>query len=202
MRKTKADNLEKIIDSLFPKTKKALLELFFTYPNELFYLTDIFRKVGGGRSTVQKALVTLTDSGILKTERKGRYKYFQANRESQLFPELISLANKILASKLRHALKTGNGIKIAFIYGSVAKGEANLKSDIDIMVIGDIKFGDIVGRLFKLQFQLRREINPNVFTLYEFKERLRANNHFISRIYEGEKVFIIGDEDELKRMGE
>ena len=108
----------------------------------------------------------------------------------------------MLAGKIRHALKTGNKIKIAFIYGSVAKGEANLRSDIDLMVIGDIKFGDIVGCLFKLQFQLRREINPNVFAPDEFKERLRAKNHFISRIYEGEKVFITGDEDELKKMGE
>ncbi len=188
------------IDSLFPKTKQALLELFFSTPEESYYLSDIFRRVGGGRSTVQQTLASLTDSGILKAERKGKYIYYQANRNGPFFSEFVSIVNKILAAKIRNALDKVNGIEIAFIYGSVAKGEANARSDIDLMMIVNNKYRDATEPIHSLRLEIKRAINQSIYSVEEFKERINAENHFITRVLEGEKVFVKGDNDELGRL--
>lgn len=188
------------IDSLFPKTKQALLELFFSTPEESYYLSDIFKRVGGGRSTVQQTLASLTGSGILKAERKGKYLFYQANRNGPFFSEFVSIVNKILAAKIRNALDEVSGIEIAFIYGSVAKGEANARSDIDLMIIVGAEYGDVTEHLYNLRLKLNRVINKSVYSIKEIKERLSVKNHFITRVLEGDKVFVKGDDSLLQQL--
>jgi predicted nucleotidyltransferase len=91
-------------------------------------------------------------------------------------------------------------ILLAFIYGSVARQDENANSDLDLMVIGSAGFGEIVSSLQGAQKMLGREINPTVYTKAEFQEKLRRGNHFLTRVLEGEKLFVIGDERELAAM--
>lgn len=196
------DNTQSVVATLFPKTKKRLLDLFFSYPDDHFYLKDIFGKIGGGRSTVQNTLASLTENGILKMERKGRYTYYRANQGCPLFSDLVSIYNKCLASKFKDALRKLKGIEVAFIYGSTAEGKANKKSDIDLMVLGNVEFGEVSQRLHNIRLELRRDINPTVFDPDEFRDMVKRKNHFIKTVMQGDKFFILGDDDELKRLAE
>jgi hypothetical protein len=53
----------------------------------------------------------------------------------------------------------------------------------------------------KAQDILRREVNPVVYPVEEFKKRLKDKQGFILEVMRGEKIFVIGDEDELARLG-
>src|SRR5216684_89037 len=46
-----------------------------------------------------------------------------------------------------------------------------------------------------------RSINPTVYSLAEFKSKLAAGNHFLTSVLKGQKVFLVGDEDELRKVG-
>jgi predicted nucleotidyltransferase len=91
-------------------------------------------------------------------------------------------------------------IQAAFIFGSMVSGEFNQSSDLDVMVIGDISFADVVSALSPLQEVLSREINPSVYPPTEFKAKLSEEQHFLKSVLNSPKIFIIGNENELDEL--
>jgi hypothetical protein len=83
----------------------------------------------------------------------------RANRESPVFEELYHLVLKTIGLRepLTRSPAMRTGIKIAFVYGSVAKGSDGAKSDIDMMVIGEeLDYSDLYVGLQKAEALLRR----------------------------------------------
>ncbi len=93
-----------------------------------------------------------------------------------------------------------NKIKIAFIYGSYAKGEESFLSDIDLMVIGEISSKELSSVISMPRKELMREINYAIFPPHEFVGKVKKNNHFLNAILKDKKIFIVGDENELKTI--
>jgi len=91
-------------------------------------------------------------------------------------------------------------IKVAFVYGSIATRKDRADSDVDLMVIGDAAFGEIVSRLSNAQKKLRREINPAVYPLGEFRSKLGSGNHFLKSVLQSKKLFILGNENDLREL--
>ena len=86
------------------------------------------------------------------------------------------------------------------VYGSVARGEENHRSDVDLLVVGSASFAEVVKMLRSAQETLGREINPTVYPIDEFRIRIAQEHYFIQNVLSGEKIFVIGDEDDLKRL--
>jgi predicted nucleotidyltransferase len=93
-----------------------------------------------------------------------------------------------------------NLIRIALIFGSMARGEESQRSDIDLLIVGDVSFSDVVMNLQAAQKALRREVNPTVYSSAEFRDRLRNNDHFLTSVLDGPKIYLIGDGNELRRL--
>jgi predicted nucleotidyltransferase len=87
-------------------------------------------------------------------------------------------------------------------YGSFAKGSEIAESDVDVMVIGEVSFAEVITAMEDAQKKLGREINPSVYPVKEFSSKLSAGNHFLTSLFVGEKIFLIGDPDELEAMNE
>lgn len=101
---------------------------------------------------------------------------------------------------LKTALATlSSRIDLAFVYGSVARGEDKAMSDIDLMVIGAVSLDEVLDALGSVEKQLRRPINPTIYTLEDLKARLHEGNHFLQTLKKSKKVFPIGDEDEFRK---
>ena len=121
------------------------------------------------------------------------------NRGTPIFEDLKNLFFKSVG--IAEALKESicdKKIEIAFIYGSYARGQESLLSDIDLMVIGDISSKQLAGILAKTKTELMREINYAVFSLREFINKSIQEDHFINSVLKDKKIFIIGSDDELK----
>jgi len=86
---------------------------------------------------------------------------------------------------------------VAFIYGSVARGRERQASDLDLMVIGHLTFGEVADAIGGAEAQLHRPINPTVYPVREFRDKLSAGHHFLKTVVKGEKVFVVGGEHEL-----
>jgi hypothetical protein len=63
---------------------------------------------------------------------------------------------------------------------------------IDVLIIGDLTFTDVVKALHQAQTIVKREINPKVYTRSEWKKLLNDNNSFSKEILLASKIFIIG----------
>ena len=188
---------------LFGKTRRAVLSLLFSHPDRSFYLRQIVRAANAGSGAVQREINQLASAGIIQKTISGRQVYYQINRNCPIHDELKGLIIKTIAigDALRSCISSiKDQIQVAFVFGSAARGDFQSQSDIDLMIIGDVSFEQISTALMPVQDQLNREINPNVYPVSEFKRKLAAGHHFLNSILNEKKFFLIGNENELRRL--
>ena len=191
-----------IADSLFTKTQQKVLGLLFGNPDAAFYSNEIVRLADMGKGTIRRELEKMTSAGLLTLKRIGNQNHYQANPESPIYNELVSISRKTfgIADVIRQALQPMvSSIQSAFVYGSIAKGEDTAKSDIDLMIIGEgIAYTDLMNLLIPLEKALQRPINPSIYTLADFKKKLDEKNSFLTRVMEQEKINVIRESNAIR----
>lgn len=194
------DILEEIVGS---KTRAEIFRLLFEQADREFYLRELQRRSGMSLSPVQDEMTKLSKMGLVKSRQDGNRLYYRANSQHPLFPEIRGLVEKTsgVQALLRDALRDAE-IRVAFIFGSIAKGKARPESDVDLLVIGDLGLRKLAKLLSGATERIGREINPHVMSVDEFHRKVQKKEHFISSVMSSEKIFVIGDEDELKRVGQ
>ncbi|OGQ89393.1 MAG: hypothetical protein A2289_23300 [Deltaproteobacteria bacterium RIFOXYA12_FULL_58_15] len=194
-----------MLEALFRSRLRArALGWIFTHPDQRFFVRQLAEIIHEDSTNLSRELVSLAGLGIVVGQVEGRQRYYQANRACPIFAELRGLVVKTsgVADVLRAALAAlGNKIRVAFVYGSVATGQETAESDVDLMVIGDLTFGEVTSALDGAQKQLGRDVNASVYPEAEARTKLHAGHHFLSTVWRGKKVFVIGDERELDRLG-
>jgi predicted nucleotidyltransferase len=191
-----------MIDKLFSsKARVEILKLFLFNPDNSFYQRQISHLSHQPIRGVQREVDKLYRIGVLEKSEQGNRIYYKVNRKCPIIGELKSILFKSvgIADALKDNLKE-KGISFAFIYGSYAKGNESLLSDIDLMVIGDISSRGLSEILSQPKKELMREINYTVFPVNEFRDRVKKKDHFLNSVLKEKKIFIVGDENELKGL--
>jgi predicted nucleotidyltransferase len=195
-----------IADALFTPAQQKLLALLFVRVDDAFYLNEIIRLTGLGSASAQRELRRLADAGLILSQRVGNVRQFRPNKDSPVYPELHGLIQKTfgLVGVLRAALQPlSAAVRVAFVYGSIAKGAETAASDVDLLLVGDsIAYGALLSVLAPAEQVLGRKINPTLYTLAEFQKRQQEQQHFLMRVLEQPKIFIMGDDNDIKRLGE
>ena len=190
-----------LADVLFSKVKQRVLALFFGNPNRSYYTNEIIRLSHSGTGAVLRELEKLTSANLITLKRVGNQKLYVVNQDSPIFSELRSLVQKTfgIADIIREMLTPMLAhIQIAFIYGSIAKGEDKASSDIDLMVIGnELDYPELYLLLETAQAKLGRQVNPTFYTHTEWIKKYKSGNNFINQVIKRPKIFIIGSENEL-----
>jgi len=185
---------------LFGTYRQDALSLLLLHPESALHVREIARATGKAPGTMLRELDRLADAGILFRKPMGNQVQFQANGRCPIYEELRSILKKTVgvADILHAALDPlARRIRAAFVYGSVARGDERGGSDLDLMVVGNVAFAEVVEALSSAQDALRREINPNVYPPTEFASRLAAGEPFLRRVMAEPKVFVIGNDDDL-----
>ena len=192
-------------DVLFSKTQRQVLGLLFGNPGRSFYAKEIVRLAGVGSGSVQRELEKLAGAGLLTVTQIGNQKHYQANRDAPIFEELRGIVLKTfgLADVLRQALATlSRRIKVAFVYGSVAKATDTATSDIDLMIVSpSLSYSNVVGHLADAETMLGRTVNLTLYKPADFARKLATDNAFLSRVLDQPKIFLIGTEDDIPKPG-
>jgi predicted nucleotidyltransferase len=189
---------------LFGSTRRRVLGWLLGHPDEAYYLRQIARLTATSVGAVQREVEQLTAAGLLRRTVQGMQVYFQANREAPIFPELRGLFAKTagLTDQLREGLAPlRRQILAAFVFGSAARGELQAASDIDVLVIGDATFQDVVHALAQAQTRLGRDVNPTVYPVNEFRDKIRTQHHFVTNVLDQPRMFIVGGDHELAGLG-
>jgi predicted nucleotidyltransferase len=190
-----------MVDALFSKTQQSVLALLYGQTKRSFYTNEIIRKSGSGSGAVQRELARLVHSGLVNVTRIGSQKHYQANAEAPIYKELAAIVQKTvgLVGPLKEALKPiMRQIEIAFIYGSVAKKKDAASSDIDLMIISNaLTYADVFPVLEDLSHQLGRSIQPTIYSVAELNKRVEADNSFIRRVLNQQKLWLVGEESDL-----
>lgn len=187
------------------RARLAVLKLLLLNSGGRFYLREIAERTGLAVRAVQLEVARLEASGLLVSEAEGKRKYYRANRNASVLPELQSLLLKTvgLGDLLKeHFRRASGGITVAFLYGSVARGEDTTESDIDLMVVGSIGGRELSRLLSPARQSLGREINPVIMTEPEFKKKVAQESHFLRSVLSERKIFLVGGSDDIARLAE
>lgn len=190
--------LEKLLGS---GARVRVLEVFLLNPGRDFYQREISTVTNLPIRAIQREVERLVKIGLLEKQIRGNRNYYKCRSDFPILEELKSIIlktvslGKILEDYLQ---KKEEKIELAFIYGSFAKGEENISSDIDLIIVGNITSKETSSVLSSAKDMLSREINFVVYNKKEFTKKKK--NHFLKEVLKEPKIFIIGTEGDLKRI--
>jgi predicted nucleotidyltransferase len=188
-----------LADALFTRTQQRVLSLIFGQPHRVFLQRELIDQARSGSGAVRRELDRLTGSGLVTVERVGAQKHYRANRSSPIFEELRGIVMKTVAltDPLREALRPlKKHIRLAFVYGSVARGEDRAGSDIDLLVVGDdLPLERLFARLAPAEKMLGRKVSPTLYSSAEYVRRRESASPFLRKVLAGEHIDLIGDID-------
>lgn len=192
--------LQSLSGLLFTDYRRRVLGLLLLHPERQSHVREIARLTGTAAGTLHKELTRLAQAGILRRTEQGKQVYYAANRDCPIFEELASILRKTsgLVDVLREALApVAEKLHVALIFGSVAKGTEQAGSDVDVLVVGDVGFAEVVRLLHPAQSTLGRETNPKVYGANEWQARLQAGDPFAHDVLAKPKIFLIGNDHDL-----
>jgi len=195
--------MTELVDIVSSRVKAEILRLLFGLRHPELHLRELVRQSGLSLGTVQQELRRLTRVGVVSARKDGNRVYYRANARHPVYPDLRSLVLKTngLGGVLEQALQD-NQVQLAFVFGSVARGDTRPESDVDLLVIGPVGLRRLTQLLSGVAEKLGREINPHVLTPAELKERKQQGDHFVTSVLAAPKLFVKGTEDELVAMGQ
>jgi predicted nucleotidyltransferase/DNA-binding HxlR family transcriptional regulator len=194
--------MNRLAELLSSRARAEIFRLLLSGSGEELHVREIERRSGLNDSTLRQELRKLVRLDLVQSRRDSNRVYYRAKTENPLYPEIRNLVLKTsgLADVLKSAL-VDKRIRVAFVFGSIARGEEKAGSDVDLMVIGQLGLRDLSRLLSGIEEKIGREVNPHVLRGEEFRKRVRAKEHFVSRVMESPKIFIVGSHHELEAMG-
>lgn len=81
----------------------------------------------------------------------------------------------------------------------IAAGMETASSDIDLMIVGEIPLESLLRLLKDPEKVLGRAVNPSLYSLKEYRSRMKKRDPFMVNIMEEPIIMLIGDEGELRR---
>ena len=119
-----------------------VLSLLIEEPYEEFMVSQLATMIDANQATVSKAVPLLEQLGAIRTRRDGRKQYVSIDRDHLTKPDpILSIPQtefqkpvRAFVDRVQEELDQLVGI---LLFGSVARGDADRASDIDVMVFVD-----------------------------------------------------------------
>ncbi|MEK6886876.1 MAG: nucleotidyltransferase domain-containing protein [Nanoarchaeota archaeon] len=183
--------LEKLFTS---KSRIKILEYLFFY-NEETYLREMAKELKLSPSTTKRELDNLINFGLIR--KQGNRITF--NKSNPIFDDLknIFLKTDSIGYNIINALKNED-IEFIVLFGSFAHGKYSPESDVDLLIVGNVKQQEVFKLLRPVEKLIKREIAPVVWTLEELKKG--KNGGFVRDIMKKNKIMLKGDKNEFQRI--
>jgi predicted nucleotidyltransferase len=190
-----ATALMRVIDR--PAVRKTL-GVFILDPERRLHQREVARRAELGLRSAQIALGHLEQLGLLVSERDGNRRYYRANR-SEAFDELRNLLGREigLPSVIARALAPFESrIRWAAIFGSLARGDDRVGSDVDLLIVGDVAGDELAPAIADAERELGRRIDLISYSPQTFCDRRNGGNHFVKSLLEQPTIDLIGSSDD------
>lgn len=191
------------LDALFPRIRRNLLAAAFRQPARWWYLSELAADLRTTLSSLQREIASLVASGIFQKRQDGRRVYVRAAAGAAIFADLCGLFRKTagIVAELREGLRSADtAMEVAFVFGSVARGDERAESDIDVIVIGTATLTGLAPRVRQLEKRLGRPINLRVYSPEEYRRKVTEKNHFLLTIQRAPKAFLKGGPNDLDNL--
>ncbi len=178
------------------KSKIKILRVFYDSPDREFCLDDLIRIMKRSPGTIYPSLSDLARLRVILSRKAGRSTLYKLNSRNPIVKkivEIFSAEEDSLLDAARDFAKNVDKTDIVSItlFGSVARGEATERSDVDVLVIYDKNPDAVRKNVNKLIDEyLERDINivPVFYSKREVKKMRKEYNSFILGIEDEGRV--------------
>ncbi|PDS49902.1 DNA polymerase subunit beta [Rhizobium anhuiense] len=159
------------VDFMLTVRQQRMLAALLLNPERQFGSNELVAMGGPGSGAGQRVLQQFEFSGIAIKAARGNQRLYSANRKHPIFAELRSVCLKTFGMAdvvAKELAPFGDRIELAFVFGSIARGEDRPESDIDLMIVSDLdvfKLGEVLKRL---EAVLGRRVDLNLHTSTEW----------------------------------
>jgi|SRR5579859_2059395 len=191
--------MDQLQDFMISRVRVRVLELFFRQPSELFYVREITRQTHEEINAVRRELDRMLTCGLLKSEERGNRLYYFLSKNYTFYPELLRMVvkNSGLGDKLRKFRKKLGDVKFIMFTGKFVQTDLSRRSEVDVLVVGDIVLAEFEAIMKEEERTLGREINYTVLANDEFEFRKQRRDPFLMEVLYGTRIMIIGNEEDL-----
>ncbi len=175
-------------------TRVALLRLFFTHPEERFYVRQIARELRRDISGIKRELDNLEKTGLLGSDKVGNLRYYSVNKTSAIYSEVKSIVAKTvgLQAAIHEVLAPLRGLRRAWLYSTNSHPPGEGVGAVFLLIVGGVDLAELNDAITRLEEQLGREINYTVFDEGEFQRRRAEADPFLTEVLGGRNVLLIG----------
>lgn len=184
---------------LFGKTRQAVLALLFERPEQSYYLRELARQTGISPGALQHELAQLQKADLIERSQDGNRITYRANTAHPIFTDLQSIVRKTcgLPAQIKVALQPfAARIHFAALYGSLAKGLNHARSDVDLLIVGDLSLELALAAIVPVETRIGREISVRIYSADDFRKRREQGEHFITNVMSGPLTPLIGTTDD------
>ncbi len=186
-------------DIITSKSRVKLINVFLSYPSEMFHVRELVRRTGDEINAVRRELAYLEKKGILSKEPRANRVYYYLNKNYEFYFDLLRIGSKTIGlgeGILKNRVKLGR-IKYASFSGKFARRLPKGPEEVDLIVVGAVVLPELALLVREEEKRLDTEINYTVMTEEEFDFRKKKRDPFILSILFGSRVMLIGDEESL-----
>jgi DNA-binding transcriptional ArsR family regulator len=186
-------------DFMISRVRVKMLELFFSDPDEMFYVREITRQIKEEINAVRRELDRMVGSGLLKSEQRGNRLYYFLNKRYPYYNELEQMVVKSigLGRKIRKFRRKLGSLSYVMFSGKFIKRQPPRQGEVDLLVIGEVVLQELNTLIKEEEKKIGREINYAVFSEEEFEFRKTRRDPFVMDILYGSRVMVIGSEEEF-----
>lgn len=187
--------MDVVAATLFGKTRQAVLVQLFEQPDSPLYLREMSRRTGISPGALQHEVNQLLKADLILREEDGNRVAYRANTAHPIFGELQGIVLKTcgLPPRIRRALAPlAESIDFAAIYGSVAKGTSHARSDVDLLVVGNMRLQELLAHLHPVEQLASREISVRLYSPEDFAGRRQKGDAFITGVLSGPVIQLVG----------
>ena len=178
--------------SLRSKITQAVLGYFMLHEDSELYVHEMARRLFLDQGNLDRKLKELEKESILKSDLRGKERYYSLNGSFPLLQEYKKIILKTVGfeQSLKQLLKAVKGVAHAYLFGSYAGNKMDVSSDIDLLVMGDHSSLDLQRKIAEIQKSVKREINVISMSAEEYRKK-QKNDPFLKSVLLKEKVQLL-----------
>ena len=183
------------------RVRTKLLTYFFSNEAAKLYVREIASLLNVDPGNLSKELKLLEEEKLFLSEQRGRQKYYFLNRNHPLYEEIGGIVYKTegIEGGLQRILTNQEGIQVAFLYGSFARGGVTGSSDLDLILVGEADEDRLLREISEFEHSIGREVNYTLFNPKEIRKKSNEKDSFLwSVLLQGKKKFLVGREQILR----
>lgn len=186
-------------DFLGSEARARLLVHFVVHPEIGDHVRALERHTGLGKRSLQVELARLEAMGLVRRAPEGARVVYRRDDANPRWRGIESLVAEYAPGLiLRDALHDVGGIDAAFVFGSLARGDARADSDIDLLILGDrIDDAELGEALLNASLVLDRRLDVKRYDSERFRRDAAPGASFLPSALASPLYFVIGSRDSL-----